>query len=356
MTMDKFTPLHIGAAYHGNRMPSHAYNDLKAMAAQGFDTVVHMLSHTDWERHTKAMKEIVAMSDHLGFDVWIDNWGLGGPPGDKSHFLAYHPEAHAHFSDGTFAPAHACLNHPAFRRFTYDWIDTVKAIGGRTIFWDEPHLPTKKVDGKVYYACTCDVCKKKFEEKYNRPMPEFADDDVIAFGVESVADYFRDVTAYSDSLGIKNNVCVMLGTYGMSLSAADAICTIPTLSSIGSDPYWLSSKRRNPDLDVYDFVYEGTKQNLDLCDRFGKEHNIWIQTYSNPMGQEEDIILASEAAYDAGARTILAWSFNAGESNDYAAENPTVTWAKTCEAFARLRNRNRDERLALARAKKGIKL
>ena len=148
----------------------------------------------------------------------------------------------------------------------------------------------------------------------------------------------------------------MLGTYGMSLSAADAICTIPTLSSIGSDPYWLSSKRRNPDLDVYDFVYEGTKQNLDLCDRFGKEHNIWIQTYSNPMGQEEDIILASEAAYDAGARTILAWSFNAGESNDYAAENPTVTWAKTCEAFARLRNRNRDERLALARAKKGIKL
>ena len=95
--MDKFTPLHIGAAYHGNRMPSHAYNDLKSMAAQGFDTVVHMLSHTDWERYTKAMKEIIAMSDHLGFDVWVDNWGLGGPPGDKSHFLAYHPEAHAYF-------------------------------------------------------------------------------------------------------------------------------------------------------------------------------------------------------------------------------------------------------------------
>ena len=148
----------------------------------------------------------------------------------------------------------------------------------------------------------------------------------------------------------------MLGTYGMSLSAADAICGIPTLSSIGSDPYWLSSKKKDPSLDVYDFVYEGTRQNIELCERFGKEHNIWIQTYSNPMGSEEDIVLAAEAAYDAGARTILAWSFNGAESNDYAAENPTVTWARTCEAFDRLRNRNRDERLAIARAKKGIKL
>lgn len=352
--MNTKNELRIGAAYHGNRMRSHALEDLTSMARQGFDTVVHMFSHTDWDRHKLVMKDIISMSDDLGFDVWVDNWGLGGPPGDKSHFLAYHPEAHARFSDGTLAPVHACLNHPAFRQFTYDWIDAVNFIGGKTIFWDEPHLPTKKVDGEVYYACTCDICKKKFEEKYGRPMPKIADEDVIRFGIDSVTDYFTDVTAYSASLGIKNIVCVMLGTYGMSLSAADAICSIPTMQSIGSDPYWLKWKKNDPDFDVYDFVYNGTKENLDLCKRFGKEHNIWIQTYSTPKGQEDDIILAAEAAYDAGARTILAWGFNGSESNDYAAKNPTVTWARTCEAFERLRNRHRDELLAEARRKKGI--
>ncbi|MBE6668849.1 MAG: hypothetical protein E7601_01450 [Ruminococcaceae bacterium] len=346
--------LNLGIAYHGNRMPHHAREDLISIARNGFDTVVHMLSHTDWDRHKLVMKDIVSMSEQFGLDVWVDNWGLGGPPGDKSHFLAYYPEAHARFSDGTLAPVHACLNSPEFRKFTYDWIDAVRFIGGKTIFWDEPHLPTKKVDGKVYYACTCDRCKKLFEERYNRPMPEIADEDVIKFGVDSVVDYFKDVTAYSASFGIKNIVCVMLGTYGMSLSAADAICTIPTMQSIGSDPYWLKWKKGNPDFDVYDFVYNGTKENLDLCERFGKEHNIWIQTYSTPKGEEDDIILAAEAAYDAGARTILAWGYYGSESNDYGAKNPEVTWARTCDAFARLRNRHRDELLAAARKKKGI--
>lgn len=354
--MDKPASLRLGAAYHGNRMPHHAYEDLKAMATQGFDTVVHMFSHTDWDRHSLRMKDIISMSENLGFDVWIDNWGLGGPPGDKSFFLALHPEAHAFFSDGTMDPVHACVNSPEFRQFTHDWIDAVRSIGGKTIFWDEPHLPTKTVNGVTYHACACERCRKKFEERYNRPMPNTADEDVIQFGVDSIADYFKDVTAYSASLGIKNNVCVMIGTYGMSLTAADAICEIPTMQSIGSDPYWLGKKRKNPELDVYDFVYEETKKNIDLCEKYGKEHNIWIQTYSNPMNTEEEIILASEAAYDAGARTILAWGYYGSESNNYAAENPLVTWSKTCEAFARLRNRNRDEIIAYHRQKKGIKL
>ena len=40
--------LRLGAAYHGNRMPHHAYQDLSDMASHGMNLVVHMFSHTDW--------------------------------------------------------------------------------------------------------------------------------------------------------------------------------------------------------------------------------------------------------------------------------------------------------------------
>ncbi len=342
----EMSPLRLGAAYHGNRMPHHAREDLLDMATHGMDIVVHMFSHTDWDRHKMVMKDIISMSEDIGLEVWVDNWGLGGPPGDKSHFLAYYPDSHMYLSNGDMDPVHACVNSPDFRKFTKEWIDTVYFIGGRTIFWDEPHMPQKTVDGKTYYGCTCPRCRKMFEEKYGRPMPEFSDADAAAFGTDSIVDYFREMTEYSASKGMKNVVCVMLGTYGMSLDVVDRVCSLPHMDNIGSDPYWVGAKEKDPALNVYDFVSRGTKENLRVSEQFHKDHNIWIQTYNNPRGAEEDIVVATEAAYDAGARTIIAWGYYGSESNDYAAKNAPVTWAKTCEAMQRVRNFERDRILA----------
>ena len=63
-------PLRLGAAYHGNRMPHHARQDLLDMATHGMDLVVHMFSHTDWDRHKLVMKDIVTMSEDMGLEVW----------------------------------------------------------------------------------------------------------------------------------------------------------------------------------------------------------------------------------------------------------------------------------------------
>ena len=68
--------LRLGAAYHGNRMPHHAREDLLDMATHGMDLVVHMFSHTDWDRHKMVMKDMIAMSEDIGLEVWVDNWGL----------------------------------------------------------------------------------------------------------------------------------------------------------------------------------------------------------------------------------------------------------------------------------------
>lgn len=332
-------PLKLGCAYHGNRMPHHAAEDLRDMAANNMDLVVHMFSHTDWDRHKNVMRDIVGISKEAGLEVWVDNWGLGGPPGDKSHFLAYYPDSHQFYSDGTMDPVRACLNSPDFRRFCREWIDAVEYIGGETIFWDEPHLPMKN----GAYSCACPRCRKLFEERYGRPMPLEADADVLEFRTSTIVDFFREVTSYSHAKNIRNTVCVMLGqNIGINLDSIGRLCAVDTLDDIGSDPYWLGHPGVNP----YQFVFDGTRRNLEVSERFGKDHNIWIQTYSTPRGREEEIVAATEAAYDAGARTIIAWGYYGSESNDYGAKNPLKVRAATNEAFRRVRDMERDRILA----------
>ena len=115
--------LKTGVAYHGNRILSHVAQDMAEIARNNMDVVVHMFSHNDWDRHIGVMKEICNITEYYGLEVWIDNWGIGGPPGDKSHFLQYHPEAHQVYSDGTPDPVSACYNSPAFVAFTKSWIE-----------------------------------------------------------------------------------------------------------------------------------------------------------------------------------------------------------------------------------------
>ncbi len=339
-----------GVAYHGNRMPSHVRADMAEIARADMDIVVHMLSHTDWVRHKTVMKDIFAITEDAGLEVWVDNWGLGGPPGDLSHFLSYYPGSHICYSNGDMAPVQVCLNSPDFRRFMKDWIDTVAELGGKTIFWDEPTLPVKETGEEgahLFYGCCCPRCRKRFEEKYGHPMPRYLDAEAAEFRTDTIIDYFSELTDYSASLGIRNAVCVMLcDNLGISLDTIDRICALPHLDSVGSDPYWVGRE-----VSPYEFVYNGTKKNLEVTDHFGKDHNIWIQTYANPRGSEEEIIEATEAAYDAGARTILAWGYMGSESNNYHAENPMRTWNMTVEAMKRVRSMERDRILAENRAK-----
>ncbi|MBQ2545721.1 MAG: hypothetical protein II557_05460 [Clostridia bacterium] len=332
-----------GAAYHGNRMLHHMEADLRDMADHHMNLVVHMLSHTDWDRHCRVMREAVGLSQEAGLEVWMDNWGLGGPPGDKSHFLSYHPEAHQIYSNGTPDPVRACLRQPSFRQFVHEWIDTVAYTGAKTIFWDEPHLPVKN----GAYSCACPLCRKAFEERYGRPMPETMDKDAEEFRIGTIADYFRDICSYAASKGLENAVCVMLGEdIGINLSTLDRIGDIPDLHNIGSDPYW-GYTGVNP----YEFVYRGAKKTIEAAERFGKAHNVWIQTYATPRGREEEIVQATEAAYDAGARTIIAWGYFGSISNDYGAENPYLVRAKTNQAFERIWGFERDRILAENRAR-----
>ena len=352
--MDTTKKLRTGAAYYGNRMLSHAIADMRDMSRAEMDIVVHMLSHNDLERSLSVMKDIFKASEDEGLEVWVDNWGIGGAPGDKGHFLAYHPEAHSYYGDGIMHPYQICLNSPAYRDFVKHWIDTVAELGAKTVFWDEPNIPHERIDGKdaYYSACTCPTCKKLFEDRFGKKMPLVMDADVSKFRNDVMIEYHNFISEYSHSLGLKNVICFMpyqLG--GMTKQSEtekllnfdiDAICAMPYIDNVGTDPYWYHNSSLNP----YEYNYNSTKLCIDKADAHGKDHNIWIQGYNAPRGREEEIIEATEGAYDAGARTILSWSYNGAESHSYRSANPMRSWACTLEAFRRIKSIERDRILA----------
>ena len=346
--------LKTGVAYHGNRMLSHAIEDMKDIARSDMDIVVHMLSHTDWERHSEVMKDIFAATEAEGLEVWVDNWGIGGAPGDKSHFLAYHPEAHSYYGNGNMHPYQICLNSPAYRQFVKNWVDKVAELGGKTVFWDEPLIPEKKADdGRYYSSCTCPTCQKIFEDRFGKKMPEFMDSDVSKFRNETTVDFYNFASSYASSQGLKNVICFMPHQLSGMQSVTDnflsidlnRICAMENIDSIGTDPYWYGSEEIAKTGNPYEFVYNSTKLCVDVANSYKKEHNLWIQTYNVPAGREDEIITAYEAAYDAGARNVIAWSYRGGEANDYRAKNVEKTWFATKEGARRIKSMDRDRLL-----------
>lgn len=328
--------LRMGTAYHGNRILKHVREDMEDIARHNMNLVVHMFTHTDWERHLGVMKDIVSASRDAGLEVWIDNWGLGGPPGDVSHFLGAHPEAHQVYSDGTPDHVSVCYNSEAFVEFTKRWLDTVASFGGDKIFWDEPHLKLKKSEGGEVFTCCCPTCRRLFEERYGHPMPDTLTDEVKEFRTQSITGYFDRVTSYAKLLGMENIVCVMLHT----LEETSGLAGLANIDDYGIDPYWFPGKKNN---DPYDFVYEASCEAAKKAKALGKRHHIWIQGYSIPAGYEDEIVTAYDAAYDSGARTILSWSYRGGESNTYKSENCERVWQVMGEASARIRGRYFDD-------------
>ncbi len=358
--MSDFKKLLTGTAYHSNRVLTHVANDMREIAEADMDICVHMYTHNDMERHRSVMKDIVKATYDVGLDVWMDNWGIGGAPGEKSHFLAYHPEAHTYYGNGIMHPYQICLNSPAYRDFVKRWTYEVAELGVKTVFWDEPNIPSMRIDGTddYYSSCTCPTCRRLFKERFGHDMPEVMDEEVSLFREETIVEYHSFISEYAHSLGLVNTICFMPfqlnGVRSRELTRSerllnfdlDKICAMPYIDNVGTDPYWFRSNES-----PYEYNYTATRRCLDVAGRHGKDHNIWIQGYGAPRGSEREIIEATEAVYDAGARTILSWSFHGGESNDYRSENTVKTWNATKEGFRRIRDMDNDRILAENRKK-----
>ena len=323
--------LELGIAYHDNRILSSVKRDLDDIKNHNMNLVVHLYTDMDMRRHKLVMKDIFAATRDAGLDFWVDTFGVSGPPNAPSHVTQFYPGTNRVYSDGGVDPWNVCYTAPDLMKFTKLWIDSVGEIGGRKIFWDEPHL---ELDSKGVYACRCERCQNLFYEKFGYEMPKTITPDVEKFRLESMTNYFTEATKYAFDNGMENIVCLM----PTSLAFTEAIIDIPYVHNMGTDPYWYGT-----DHEPYSYVYNSSVNFLKKTDEHNKNNHIWVQTYNVPNGREGEIIKAANAAYDAGARSILAWSYRGGEACNYRSADCDLVWEITGEAMKMLSQRHADD-------------
>lgn len=343
-----------GIAYHGNRMIPHIKDDMREIVSGGFNTVLHMFTHNDWLRHKNIMKEVIEITHENGLDVYINNWGLPGAPGDPSHFLSLYPGCHQVYNHGghrdpSFRNVMVCFNRKEFIDFTKEWIDVCFEIGADKIMYDEPHMTTSNYDDKgnpQTWTCRCEVCQKLFEERYGRKMPEIYDADVEDFRIWTFTNYFNQVCGYATAKGMTNAITLKIqAEHGISLYNSKSLFESPVIQNIGSDPY----QRVEGYEAVYQFVYEHSKYNIELCKKYAKDYTLWIRGFGLPQSREEEIIAAADAMYDAGGRKIFIWGYRGCDANDYRMHSPETAWEAMKDAMSRITERHRNNMLYRAR-------
>ena len=311
-----------GVAYFDARAKRHWEKDLDDMADSGFSYVVHCVSEFDLRWQKESVRRLIAATKERGMAVWIDPWGVGEVFGGEpfSRFGAFHPEARQIRSDGTITTS-ACLNQPAFRDFVRAWVDDVADLGGEVIFWDEP---TWKVNDRTgVWCCRCDRCRALFRDRTGSDLPVELTAEVQAFHEWSMAEFLGDACEYAHGRDFRNAICIMPPEApNPGFVDWDVAASIRGLDIFGTDPYWYSFKG-----EAAEYVGRNTRRTVEVADRHGLDHHVWIQAFEVPSGREEEIAVAIDAAVGAGARNVAIWSYDGcAAMSSCECERPDRAW------------------------------
>ncbi len=326
-----------GVAYHDVRNPRHVKRDLEDMVAHHCNFVVHTFSEADLSFYTRAMKDIVAISKDLGLEVYIDPWGVGGVFGGEafSRFVGESLEDRQVLANGVSVPA-ACMNSARFRSFMKLWVETAADIGSDIVFWDEPHF--YMVDWYMegvkaeQWACCCETCRKMYAEKYGEPLPVELTAEVIEFREKTVVSFFSEMGEHAKACGMKNALCVLPEEDARrGVSNWEALASLPSIDIFGSDPYWAL---RGLALEPY--VRDVTRKAKALCEKYGRELQMWVLAFLIPHGREDEVTRAAEIFYEEGVRNIAAWSYGGGGWMLVRSEDADKVWENLGSVFGKL--------------------
>ncbi|MFQ5863730.1 MAG: hypothetical protein ACE5IW_00715 [bacterium] len=325
-----------GISYFGNRNPRHFVSDLEEILNHNCNFIVHTFSENDQEFYRDTIKELISLSKDAGLECYVDPWGIGRVFGGEAYssFALKNRDACQVLPDGKLAPA-ACLNHPKFRQFMLNWIDDAVELGADVLFWDEPHFFVNLQDKNRFnhWYCRCNACIEKFRESMNQEMSEAAPAEISRFQEQSVVDFLKELCDTTQDKGVRNGVCLLpIKEKSLGLSDWSRVVSIPSLDVFGTDPYWIFFKK-----ELRQFVGDFAGEVQNLCNKFNKESQIWIQAYKIPAGREEEIKEAVAVAYSEGIRNFAAWSYYGTAYMSYIrSDNPRKVWQVLGEVYGEL--------------------
>jgi len=316
---------------------------MEKMIDDGCNQVVHTMSEHDITYHSQTMVDIVKMSREVGLEVFLDPWGIGRVFGGESFstFVKLFPEARQKlsFAEGEINVNKACINSKTFRDKMSQWIEHAASTGAEGVFWDEPHLfygEFTELFGKTrkIWGCTCLTCKDIFRNNFGYEMSLEFTDDVKTFRQETIINFLEFLSDHSSSKGLKNAVCVFpISEPKYGIYQWDKLVKLKNIDIFGSDPYWISYGEK-----VSDFVAKVSETVVQLCEKYHKEPQIWIQGFRVPEGREEEVSTAIKTAFDSGVRNIAAWCFEGGDCMTYIrSDRPEIVWDNISKEYKELR-------------------
>ncbi|MBN1903369.1 hypothetical protein JW926_18770 [Candidatus Sumerlaeota bacterium] len=323
----------LGCSYFGNRILRHLAQDMKTLANQGFNFIVHTFSEFDLMFHKGNMKDIVSVTHDAGHEVHLDPWGIGNVFGGEpfSNFAAQNIFTGCQeLDDGKPAPF-ACPNNPLFRDYMKGWIDAVAQSGADFAFWDEPHFHNPAFLGgrPGRWGCRCSFCQKLYMESRSAPMPKEEADDVKAFKRECLREFVGKLTKWAHEAGLKNALCVPPHLGVNEVREHWSLYTdVPHLSILGTDPYWMWQKK--PVAMVGEYAVELKK----LCDEANLEPQLWIQNCRIEKGREDEIARAVELAWEAGIKNLATWGIEGCANESWiTCDDPPKAWEILVDSF-----------------------
>jgi len=337
----------LGASYFANRILRHVKEDMKKMADDGCNFVVHTMSEHDTTYHTGTMKDIVGVSHEIGLEVFLDPWGVGGVFGGESFsaFVTTYPHCRQklNFPEGDVKIPKACLNTKTFRDTMLKWVELAAKTGADGVFWDEPHLffgdfiPLIGGKKREIWGCACEVCNDHFKQHFGYDMSCDFTEEVKIFRQLTIIHFLEFLADAAAKNGLKNSVCLLPANdprYGVF--EWERIAMIKHIDIFGSDPYWYAYKQ-----DVAEFVRHISKDVIGVSKKYGKEPQIWIQGYRVPANREEEIKIAIDIAYNTGIRNIATWSFEGTDCMTYVrSDRPSAVWENVRSAYLGYKNKH----------------
>ena len=331
--------LKTGTSYFGNRILKYVEQDMKGLKQGNCNLVVHVFSENDLQYYSQTMKEMVTISHEQGLEVYMDPWGVGQVFGGEAYssFLYKNLGSWQVTSQGNPAPI-ACLNDSVFNDFMKSWVEKAVETGTDVVFWDEPHwyLGEWFDRGRDEWGCLCKTCRALFCEAYGYEMPTSLSQVVLEFREKKILDFLDRMASYVKKISggkVRNAVCLLpVDDPRQGFMDWGKVCALPVIDVIGTDPYWISFER-----DCSEFVGAYSRKVVDLCARYQKEGQIWIQAYRIPKGREKELAQAVQVAYDAGVRNLAAWSLYACDHMSYlrSDDSPKV-WETLLSAYGKL--------------------